>query len=562
MAEETQIINTVDNFTIIQKQIPFKCKLSSKKYEEIQLHALPTNYGMLMMDIDYPDKAKDNPNGSLFMQPSKEILQDTASDIGQLYFGGKLDWYGIYNFNPEKNIKESLLELYGNNDMVRYLLEATANDIDGEQPGEEINQETAKRKSQNTAKSFDGSPITAIDNYIAASIPVIEQLVRTVAGSDISGLKEIYKKIHHYNQLNADTINKYLEKNNEILKLFDESRIEKVTKAQKTQQFIYQKIIEIQKLLSVKYLTCSNTKQFDDFISIIHKEKDPTDYWDENKKNFYRLFKDRNGKVLDSDKSLDNVYNKYLESEHVTNDSIIISKYYNSLNEEDEEYTYNNEALKKLEAFDFDSTYDLVKHDLQQIISQAIISKPEEWPIVQNAKTRMEKLKEACDKEINAKIEIICRTVQNGSSSIGEKFKAAISKHPMRAEGLKRIWANYSDDLSDRIESRIRSISGNNGNSNMFVPIKQFLTVTYPALIAMMVTWKCAFMLQKAYTNKFPIGKLILSKEAIADTEIVNAISRLQTFISAEPDNTSKPEIKPDWDQQDYTPESVQFNKI
>jgi hypothetical protein len=29
---------------------------------------------MLMSDIDYPTKAKKNPNGSLFMKPTKEIL--------------------------------------------------------------------------------------------------------------------------------------------------------------------------------------------------------------------------------------------------------------------------------------------------------------------------------------------------------------------------------------------------------------------------------------------------------------------------------------------------------
>jgi len=38
------------------------------------LPSLPTNYAMLMSNIDYPTKANENPNGSLFMKPTKEII--------------------------------------------------------------------------------------------------------------------------------------------------------------------------------------------------------------------------------------------------------------------------------------------------------------------------------------------------------------------------------------------------------------------------------------------------------------------------------------------------------
>jgi hypothetical protein len=59
----------------------------------------------------------------------------------------------------------------------------------------------------------------------------------------------------------------------------------------------------------------------------------------------------------------------------------------------------------------------------------------------------MKALKEAADKEITAKIDLICRTANSGKSDIGDKFKAALSTHPVRAEGLKGLWAKYSDDL-------------------------------------------------------------------------------------------------------------------
>ena len=113
----------------------------------------------------------------------------------------------------------------------------------------------------------------------------------------------------------------------------------------------------------------------------------------------------------------------------------------------------------------------------------------------------MNKLKEAADKEVNAKIELICRLAGEGKTDIGDKFKSAISKHPMRAEGLKRIWAMYSDDLQDRIETRIRSITGDNGNSNILTTIKQFLINVYPNLMATMLYYKEICFLISLYTR-------------------------------------------------------------
>ncbi|MBO6272660.1 hypothetical protein J6O48_07750 [bacterium] len=54
------------------KLLPFE--LDKSLFNSVKLPAVPTNYNMLMSDIDYPSKAKQNPNGSLFMKPTKEIL--------------------------------------------------------------------------------------------------------------------------------------------------------------------------------------------------------------------------------------------------------------------------------------------------------------------------------------------------------------------------------------------------------------------------------------------------------------------------------------------------------
>ena len=76
------------------------------------------------------------------------------------------------------------------------------------------------------------------------------------------------------------------------------------------------------------------------------------------------------------------------------------------------------------------------------------------------------------------------------AKTLGDKFKAALSKHPVRAASLQNIWARYADDLDDRIESRIRSITGDNGNSNILDTNKDFLIKTYPNLIALMLYYK------------------------------------------------------------------------
>ena len=69
-----------------KKLLPIK--VNEKRFNKslLMLPSLPTNYAMLMSNIDYPTKANENPNGSLFMKPTKEIIQDKASDIGLKYF--------------------------------------------------------------------------------------------------------------------------------------------------------------------------------------------------------------------------------------------------------------------------------------------------------------------------------------------------------------------------------------------------------------------------------------------------------------------------------------------
>lgn len=87
--------------TGLQKLVP--TKINREYYQNISLPSLPTNYAMLMSNIDYPTKANENPNGSLFMKPTKEILQDKGSDIGLTYFNkDSVNLNTIVNFQTSK----------------------------------------------------------------------------------------------------------------------------------------------------------------------------------------------------------------------------------------------------------------------------------------------------------------------------------------------------------------------------------------------------------------------------------------------------------------------------
>lgn len=527
---------------LIQTTDPVQFKISSDCYEKIMLPPLPTNFAMLMSNIDYPDKAKQNPNGSLFMQPSKEILDDKASDIGLQYFGDNLKWDAIQNYKTEtlNDSYNNFFQLYHKNSVLNELLfGAGTDDLNNGIAGADINQETMQRTVQNPGTPFNGSPIDAIDKYVSNSIPVVEQLVRAIVGKDTSEIKKLVKLVSDFNMVNGSLVKKYIEKNNEVLrKLNDSDELENNKKVQQqSNALVYINIIRKWSVNNESYNKFSTTeigKKFNDWLD---ESTDDTDgaIWNRGCMSFLKYIQIKNvplGKQTD-------ISNKVDQKDVTFGTSVkenVIYDNHNKLFEDNSE-----DAKLQLEQFNFDDIYNKVQSSIRDVMLNATMTDHEEWNIVKNAKSRMEKLKESCDKEINAKIELICRTVQSGQSSLGDKFKAAISKHPMRAEGLKNIWARYSDDLIDRIESRIRSIGGMNGNSNIFMTIKRFLIDTYPALIAMMITWKSVLELCKAYYDKYPKVTINVDQQKAAEVITEKAKANILKFYAGSDDNNNVP---------------------
>lgn len=57
------------------------------------------------------------------------------------------------------------------------------------------------------------------------------------------------------------------------------------------------------------------------------------------------------------------------------------------------------------------------------------------------------------------------------------------------------MWTRYSSELQMRINNRVDQLMGSNGGveTGSATLVENFLTTTYPAIIAAMLTYKCVF---------------------------------------------------------------------
>ena len=493
-------------------EIPLKP--NAEVFQNLKLPALPTNYAMLMSNIDYPTKAKQNPNGSLFMKPTEEILKAKGQDIGSAYFNKNINMEGVVNvkqstnedyFIPYEYIQKALFEVESELTGMDKLSGVSGGglltgDLTGGVLGANLAQEI-KGKEETNVNEFKGNILDAIDNYIRASVPIIAKLIRSISGKD-GGDKastEYLQLIMQMNSAAENNMNAFLEKNFEDLMAISKQNRSNYDSKVKDQ-------IENSRTISalLAKLQDDKDKTITDKAGFRNKLID-AQFRGLNKTQIKRIFGTFAGKKTSIEKFLG------------IGESLFIKNYVNALLESDlgdddseesdeKKIKTDKEKLEETLTQKIVSIYGNMKDMLSVKITGIIHNNPEDWYIIKNSRERMKALKEAADKEITAKIDLICRTANSGKSDIGDKFKAALSTHPVRAEGLKGLWAKYSDDLQDRIESRIRSITGDNGNSNILDTIKEFLTVTYPNLIGIMIYYKSLFYLLKIYTKENPIS--------------------------------------------------------
>ena len=524
-----------------------------RKYNNLKLPALPTNYTMLMCNIEYPAKADKNPNGSLFMKPTQEILQAKAEDLGLTYFGDS-DNLNIDHIIHWKNDEQAPAQQQENasfsyalkNPYIQMLLEADEEnktdqntgagrdsnfdpnggiimgDIDNEIIGGELETHTEGKKTT-SVKIFGGVITEAIDGYCRSSVPVILKLVKAICGENASRDSQSLEKI--IPQLIAGAEGKmsdFMEESEEVLKTVLKSNRDKKAKELDDKLELQETILRLQNYLD----SPDYDNKFKEQILKVKFNNDETRYkkW---RKEIYDHIKDgkKRGQLDKFIKdtigvSIDTIFNKLAPTDDEPQPIWVFESLQPQENHslyEDEHHLDPNIGAKGDAILDtlekgLDTNYNNIRNLLSQRMSESVSSDPAKWYIITSSRDRMNKLKEAADKEVNAKIELICRLAGEGKTDIGDKFKSAISKHPMRAEGLKRIWAMYSDDLQDRIETRIRSITGDNGNSNILTTIKQFLINVYPNLMATMLYYKELFYLIDLYTRKNPLSAEIKQK--------------------------------------------------
>lgn len=500
--------------TGLEKLVPVK--INKEYYKNIMLPSVPTNYSMLMSNIDYPTKANENPNGSLFMKPTKEILQDKGSDIGITYFNDKVNLNSIVNFQTTKN--ESYIS--NRNSYLNTIFEVEneegldktkgislngplTGDLDPTNVlGSELDQET-KKKEETKAHSFKGNLVDAIDNYIVATVPIVTKLMKAICGEGASSeMKKFSDLIITLSNTANGNSTKFMKKHDEVLKDIMDNDYQKSRSEQKLLAILTQEVSKLIKWLNDKRFV--KTLKIDDATATKLSDALIQFQGDSNKdeRDFEYILREYN---LPKFNELSNIYKKINQNESLDVNLLHDIYYIPQILFEDEQIKNGDEILKNL-AHAIEVAYDEYKKIIQQFITGTIETDVSKWYIITNARTRMEKLRDAADKEITEKIGLICRTSQSAQSTLGDKFKAALSKHPVRATSLQNIWSRYADDLNDRIESRIRSITGDNGNSNILSTIKEFLTRTYPNLIALMLYYKQIFYLIKLYTEKYPIS--------------------------------------------------------
>lgn len=509
----------------VSKLLPFK--LNKDYLNTINLPALPTNYAMLMSNIDYPTKANENPNGSLFMKPTKEILQDKGSDLGITYFNKNIKLNSIINVQSNKNESyisslnsylNAIFEVENEEGLDKTKGLSLSSPLTGDLDpttvlGSELDQETKKRE-ETKAHSFNGNFIDAIDNYVRASIPIITKLIKAICGTDaIKDMQELSKTLSVLNNAAEGNMSKYMKHNDKVLHdIMDNDNLKTIQEQRDTKE-VLQMVIKLFGILKDDKIRQSlqiSDEQYAKGIDEIDNNTNDLDYKKRDFENdvermFHKSFKEILQIWKEQDKKKKNAEVQGEPNVNASysyiNDYLIAHSLY-----EDEQFK-DKEDIQKEIIRTIERTYKDTKNSVTDCMMPFMTIDTQNWYIIKNARDRMKNLKEKADKEITEKIGLICRTSQSASSTLGDKFKAALSKHPVRAASLQNIWARYADDLDDRIESRLRSISGDNGNSNIMDSIKTFLSTTYPNLIALMLYYKSIFYLVKLYTDKFPIDK-------------------------------------------------------
>lgn len=470
----------------ILKQINAKMihvDLQSDLFDNITFPSLPKNFQMLMSNIDYPDKSKQNPNGTLFMKP-QDIDHNSADDIALQCFGGDFSANNKSKLKMTMNPTAESMGQYFANNMYNYILNSLYEDTVNMKGKDLIPQDIKAHNDRMVTMS--SNIINAITTYVDRSISVIVPIIQMVAGNQ--NINYVKKTIQTANRASWRKITSWLDSQSSIEK--DIGRHDKDAE--------YRELDKKRKIQEIggnvfKCVVISNIPYSDKNAYLIKISNDlMTQTTEAGLDTIIKQY------ILNmSYKNFINEWNKHGEKPY----TLTLKKGIDL----SESYDFERQMLDKLFEDDSDEqpvlstlspNYDEIFNDLTNQISMSIsetIGPRDEWKCIKDVAAQMKILKDRADEEIKKKIELVCKTG-------GQK---SLVHHPFKAEGLLTMWNRYSSELQVRIDNRIAQLTGSSGSvetgsANM---VEDFLRVTYPRIIAVLLTYRCIFS-QIAYEYK------------------------------------------------------------
>ena len=356
------------------------------------------------------------------------------------------------------------------------------------------------------------NPIIAIEEYIKNTQRIIITLLSYItAKSARQDITDLETTIDTLTSKADKTLESFINDNNEILK-----KQQEIEQRLREQRFQNQAQIESTKnSILAKIL---NTNSID-------------------KTTYYEKFKKAKNDIL-------KLQDLQSELQTLTSSTDDIEMFISTLESSKHKYNKNNALLEddnikegdgteiKYITFNADNIYDDVKSTISGKITKILSTDPEDWESIKWARKEMDLMQESADKEILAKIDIICRTGNQDNLGLSSKLAAFVRKHPMRAEYLKGLWARYMRDLDIRKQKRIENISNPDNSGPMSMCIS-FLKNTVPSIIATMITYKTLIKLLQDQRVRGKSVDIIEDPRTSADT-IKNQLDNITTRLEGQ----------------------------
>lgn len=482
------------------KKYVFDIDLQTDLFAAIQFPSLPRNYRFLISPFDWPKKAEENPNGSLFGDPNK-IDANSADDIAMQCFGGEFDSSKMKSTtNTQAYAKEfSSLNTVFNTIVMNEAMNAWWDKNPNEdREGVELAVRSINDHNSNM-QTLSTDVSKAIRNYVSRSVEAVTPLIQMTGGN----VRELMKKINTANSAAWDNVKEWIDAQSEVQRQKRESIKDQEMATYKNAHSSLKKANNFMKCVMVSDIPADKRShviaKISSAVNDVATKSDLDDLVTRFSINYTRYANFEDDLQKNDEKPFKIRLNTHIfDSKEETPDSP-------ALNETKYTYTYLrklNEAVDDREAHAFDEVdprinYDKLYEDLYHFFVQAMndsVGEREQWHCFKTVREEMKVLKDRADEEIKKKIELVCKTGDQKS----------LIKWPFKAEGLLSMWTRYSSELQLRMNNRIDQLMGSNGgvetgSANL---VEDFLKTTYPQILAVLLTYRCMFQqLAAMYKN-------------------------------------------------------------